>query len=147
MAEPAPTTRWIREIGGYGLASGAGLLLDMALLMLLVSVAQINYLIAATISFICGGALVYALSVTWVFKYRRVSNRALELSSFVALGAAGLLVNGAVMYVAVTALHVHFMLGKLLASGCTFGINFLLRRYFLFWPVAAAPGNARLPGT
>jgi putative flippase GtrA len=138
MAEtnPTPVNSMIREFGGYGLASAVGLATDMAVLALLVSAARVHYLVAATISFICGGAVVYVLSVTWVFRFRRVDNRAIELSCFMALGAAGLLVNGAMMYVAVAAFHLHFMLGKLLAAGCTFATNFLLRRYFLFSPAA-----------
>jgi putative flippase GtrA len=140
MAEAAPkrTSGVVREFGGYGLASVAGLLTDVGLLALLVSVGRVHYLLAATISFVCGGAVVYALSVTWVFRFRRIDNRALELSYFVALGTAGLIVNAAVMYMAVAVLHLHFMFGKLLAAGCTFGTNFLLRRYFLFSPGAAA---------
>ncbi len=144
MSEPRTEhlRRLGREFGGYGLASVAGLLTDMALLALLVSRAGMHYLVAATISFICGGAVVYLLSVTFVFRFRRIDSRALELSYFVALGAAGLLVNAAVIYVAVAAGHLHFMVGKLLAAGCTFCTNFLLRRYFLFSPILSTPTRA-----
>ncbi|MEJ1960440.1 MAG: GtrA family protein [Gammaproteobacteria bacterium] len=116
MPEPAPMRRLIREIGGYGLASAVGLGTDMALLALLVTVFHLHYLAAASISFICGGAAVYALSVRWVFGHRRVNSRALEFSSFIVLGLAGLLVNAAVMHVAITTLALNFMLGKLLAA-------------------------------
>jgi putative flippase GtrA len=114
----------------------------MGLLALLVSAANVHYLVAASISFICGGAVVYALSVVYVFRFRRVENRALELSVFVALGAAGLVVNAAVIYLAVSAGHLHFMIGKVLAAGCTFCTNFVLRRYFLFSPTLAPPTRA-----
>jgi putative flippase GtrA len=133
----------LREFGGYGLASLAGLGTDMALLDLLVSAAHVHYLVAASISFICGGAVVYLLSIAWVFRFRRIDSRTAEFSYFVALGAVGLLVNGAVMYVGVTALQLHFMLGKLLAAGCTFATNFLLRRYFLFSERAGATSGAQ----
>ena len=129
-----PFRHLVREFGGYGLASLVGLATDVTLLQLLVSWAGLHYLVASTISFICGGAAVYALSVTFVFRFRRIDRRTLELSYFVALGAAGLVVNALVMYLAVSAGHLHVLVGKMLAAGCTFGTNFFLRRHFLFSP-------------
>ena len=144
MAEPATLRRLIRQVGGYGLASGFGLILDMTVLALLVTSFHLHYLIAATISFICGGAVVYALSVWWVFDSRRITSRALEFSSFIALGAAGLIVNAAVMHIAVGVLALNFMVGKVLAAGFTFCTNFLLRQHVLFSSVAlATPPQAR----
>lgn len=131
-----------REAGGYGLASVFGLATDMGLLALLVSRFDVQYLLAATISFICGGAVVYVLSVRFVFRFRRIEQRALEFSYFSVLGGAGLLVNAAVMYLAVSTGHLHFMVGKLIAAGATFCTNFLLRRYFLFSPALSASTRA-----
>jgi len=138
----ATTGRLVREFGAYGLVSAVGLIADMTVLALLVSRANVHYLAAATISFLSGSIVVYALSVKFVFRSRRIDRRALELSAFVALGAAGLLINAIVMYLAVAVGHLNFMLGKVLAAGCTFGANFLLRRYFLFSPALAAPARA-----
>ncbi len=132
----ADASRLRRELGAYGVASAMGLITDMALLALLVTQAHLHYLAAATISFVCGGVVMYVASVTRVFHFRRIGNRALELACFVALGAIGLVVNAAVIYVAVAVGEIHFMAGKLLAAGCTFGTNFLLRRRLLFSPVA-----------
>jgi putative flippase GtrA len=137
-----PLHRLIRETGGYALASVAGLAMDMAVLALLVSSAGVQYLAAATISFLCGAVLVYVLSVRFVFSVRRFESRTLELSSFVAVGLAGLLVNALIMYLAVTVAHVHFAVGKLAAAGCTFTVNFLLRRGILFSLEPAARARA-----
>jgi putative flippase GtrA len=138
MAEPASLRRLIRQVGGYGLASGFGLVIDMTVLALLVTAFHVHYLIAATISFICGGAAVYALSVWWVFDSRRIKSRAVEFSSFIALGIAGLIINAAVMHIAVAVLALNFMVGKVLAAGFTFCTNFLLRQRILFSSVAPA---------
>jgi putative flippase GtrA len=124
------------------MASLVGLGTDLGLLALLVSVTHLHYLVAATISFICGGALVYVLSVTLVFRFRRIDHRALELFYFIALGVAGLIVNGAVIYLAVAIANLHVLVGKLLAAGCTFCTNFLLRRYFLFSPTGSSEPRA-----
>ena len=140
-ASATPLGRLLREFGAYGLASAIGLGSDMALLALLVSVANVHYLVAATISFISAGILVHAISVRYVFRFRRVDRRALELSYFLALGVVGLLINAAVIYFAVNVVHFHYMLGKLLAAGFTFCANFLLRRHFLFSAAPSLPAR------
>jgi putative flippase GtrA len=140
-AGTTPLGRLIREFGAYGLASVAGLGSDMALLAALVSVAKVHYLVAATISFICAGILVHAISVRYVFRFRRVDRRTLELSFFLALGVVGLFVNAAVIYFVVNVVHLHYMLGKLLAAGFTFCANFFLRRHFLFSPAPSLPAR------
>jgi putative flippase GtrA len=145
MAEPASVQQLVRRVGGYGLASAFGLVIDMAVLALLVAAFHVHYLIAATLSFICGGVVVYAFSIWWVFDKRRIRNRALELSSFIALGGAGLIVNAAVMHIAVTVLALNFMVGKLLAAGFTFCTNFLLRQYILFSSDAPASRQVDVP--
>jgi putative flippase GtrA len=124
----------IREFGAYGAASAIALAVDVGLLQLLTSLLQVHYLVAATVSFISGGIALYGLSVTFVFKTRRVDSRTLELSFFLALGLAGLVVNAAVMYVAVGIGHTQVIAGKLLAAGFTFSMNFVLRRFLLFSP-------------
>ncbi len=124
----------IFELGSYGLASAAALVLDVGLLTLLVKVAGWQYLIAGVVSFIAGGVLLYALSVRFVFqpRSRRVTNGALELSAFIGLGTAGLLVNTLVMYIAVAGLGLQLLHAKACAAVCTFGVNFILRRQLLF---------------
>src|SRR5689334_7931 len=122
------------QLGVYGAASAVALTVDISVLQLLASVLKVQYLIAATISFVSGGVVLYALSVMFVFKARRVDNRALELSFFLALGLVGLVVNSAVIYVAVVAGHVQLLAAKLIAAGFTFSANFVLRRFLLFSP-------------
>lgn len=125
----------MREFGFYGAASAIALAVDVGLLELLTSVLHIHYLVAATVSFVSGGVVLYALSVTFVFRARALDNRTLEISFFLALGVIGLIVNGVVIHVAVSAWHAPVLAGKLVAAGFTFCANFLLRRLLLFSPV------------
>jgi putative flippase GtrA len=122
----------IREASGYGVASAAAFGVDIGLLTLFAKALGWNHLIAAALSFIAGAVFLYAASVHFVFKVRRVESRALELGYFVALGGAGLCVNLVVIYIAVDNLGIPLLLAKLGAATCTFGVNFLLRRQFLF---------------
>lgn len=124
--------RRICEFGVYGAASGAALIVDISVLQLLASVLGVHYLIASTVSFVTGGVVLYALSVAFVFKLRRVDNRALEFSFFLALGLVGLIVNSAVIYIAAGAGHLSLLAAKFTAAGFTFSTNFILRRFLLF---------------
>jgi len=64
-----------------------------------------------------------------------MSNSALEFGYFVALGAAGLLVNTTALFVAVGLAGLNLLAAKMLAAGCTFATNFTFRRQLLFAPV------------
>jgi putative flippase GtrA len=134
----------IMESGKYAAVSALALAFDLAILTTLARVLGWNYLVAAAVAFIAGGVLLYFLCVALVFKHRRLTNRAVELPTFVALGAVGLAMNVLVVFIAVDKLHLLLIPAKLMASGCTFLINFLLRRTLLFSP-AAVPAVVRSP--
>jgi len=120
------------EFFKYAAASGAALMVDVAVLTFLVSGAGWSYLLAATVSFVAGGVFLYVLSIKLVFRFRRLPNPALELPLFVALGLAGLAVNCLVMFIAVGSCGLNYLAGKAVASSCTFGINYWLRRNAMF---------------
>jgi putative flippase GtrA len=124
------------ESGKYLGAAVLALAVDAGSLWVLTSYCGWNYLIAATTTFVGGGVLLYALSVSFVFSHRRTQKRAIELPSFVALGLVGLVVNLLVIRVGVEALRLSLMHAKLAASMCSFGVNFVLRRVLLLSPAA-----------
>lgn len=117
---------------GYGLVSAVALAIDAAILQVLVKQAGWHYLRASAVSFIAGAGVAYLLSVRFVFRFRRLSNRAVEFSYFLALGVVGLLVNAAAMSIAVTGVGLGLITAKLFAAICTFTTNLVLRRGLLF---------------
>ena len=122
----------LREATGYLAASSCALLVDMSILWWLVHVAHLGYEVAAAASFLSGAVVAYQLSVRIAFRHRRLRDRRAEFASFIAIGAAGLAVNAAVMFVAVTGLGLSLMPAKCVAAVFTFSCNFLLRRQLLF---------------
>jgi putative flippase GtrA len=125
-------TRLLRELLGYGAASACALAADMAVLWALVHFLAWGYLAAATASFLVGAVVAYQLSTAIAFKQHRLANRKTEFASFVAIGALGLLVNAAVIYIGVNLLELHYLIAKCLAAGFTFSCNFVARRQLLF---------------
>jgi putative flippase GtrA len=122
----------LKEGFGYLIASGCALVVDVAILFILVQYFSWGYLAAATASFSAGVSVAYALSVTLVFKQRRLADRRTEFLGFAAIGAAGLAINAAVIFFAVKYLGLHYLIAKCFAAGFTFVCNFVSRRQFLF---------------
>jgi hypothetical protein len=136
MGTQTPASRrFVRELLGYGIASAAALATDMSVLMGLVRAADWHYLPASAVAFVAGAVVAYLLSTRFVFRSRQIRNGPLELGCFVALGGAGLLVNSAALFLAISKAGLSLFAAKLVGAGCTFATNFALRRQLLFAPL------------
>lgn len=120
------------QLLGYAVVSAVALGIDLTTLRLLVEGAGWHYLPSSAVAFLAGAGVAYLLSARFVFRTRRLRSRALEFSSFVALGAVGLVVNAAALSVAIGAVGLGLITAKLIAALCTFATNFTLRRKLLF---------------
>jgi putative flippase GtrA len=120
------------ETWKYFLVSALSLVVDQGVFWLLVHQAGIYYLGANVISVSVGLAVNYALSVTLVFKERRLASRRAEFVGFIAIGFMGLAVNEAFVALFVGVFGLNAIPGKLLAAGPSFLFNFITRRLLLF---------------
>lgn len=111
---------------------------DFALLVLLTEAAGLHYLISACISFLAGTTVSYALSVTWVFPVRRFSSKSVEYVLFIAVGAVGLGLNEALLWVFTEPLGIFYMASKVIAAALIFFWNFGARKLLLF-PACSRP--------
>lgn len=127
-------SRPIREILPYSAGAAAAFAVDFGMLAFLVEVLSVHYLVAATLSFIVGTAVIYWISIRYVFVYRRVAGAHVEFAIFSLVGLVGIFVNLSGMYLSVERLHLHYLLGKVISAGVTFFTNFALRRALLFTP-------------
>ena len=127
----------LSEVFRYGLVSVVALAVDTSVLYGFVNFVGWHYLPASMLAFSAGATVAYLLSVRFVFRFRHLRNPSLEFASFLALGLAGLLVNAAALFVAISAAGLGLITAKVLAAGCTFATNFTLRRQCLFGPPKA----------
>lgn len=126
--------KFLREPLAALITAICALTLDAACLHALVSGAQLNYLLSATVAFLLGTLVSWAMSVNWVFKYRRLSSPTVELGMYTSLGILGLILNVFVIFMAVHFFHAHYLVGKGFAAMLTFSCNYLLRKWVLFSP-------------
>ena len=139
LGQPALAARLSARLGTlngefwrYLAASVTALGLDFGLLWLLTSRVGLHYLTSSAISYSTGALLHYAISVTLVFRERRLADRRMEFVGFFAIGLLGLAANQLVMKAAVDGLHQSYLLGKVAATGVSFVLTFVTRRAVLF---------------
>ena len=104
----------------------------MGILWVLVGFFDWQYLAAATMSFLAGAVVAYALSLKLAFKQHRLRDWRVEFVAFVTIGTIGLAINAGVIFMAVRFLGVHYLFAKCIAAGFTFVCNFVARRQILF---------------
>jgi putative flippase GtrA len=124
----------IQEALRYAAVSACAFIVDITILFILVHYFSWWYLGAATASFLAGLLVGYALSITLVFRYRRLKDQRLEFVSFTAIGAVGVAINAAAISFGVKYLGLHYLIAKCGAAGFTFVWNFVARRQLLFVP-------------
>jgi putative flippase GtrA len=121
-----------REATRYAAVSGCAFIIDITVLFILVHYLSWWYVAAAISSFLIGLFAAYVLSVTLVFKYRRLQDPRVEFASFAGIGVVGVAINAAAMTLGVKVFGVHYLIAKCGAAGFTFVWNFVARRQFLF---------------
>jgi len=122
----------VHESWQYLLASFLALAVDYGLLIGLTEWFHVHYLASAAIGYGAGLVVTYGLSVTLVFRERRLASRRMEFLGFAAIGLVALGLNEVVMKTFVEVLRFDYRLAKIPAAGIGFVFNFVTRRLILF---------------
>ena len=116
----------------YFAASALALLVDFGAYSGLIRVVGVDYLVAAPIGFALGLATIYALSIRWVFRHRRLKDARAEFTLFAGLGLAGMALNQCIVSAGVELLALAPEAAKLISAGAVFCFNFISRKLLLF---------------
>lgn len=116
----------------YTISGGFSFLIDSGLLYFFVTILNIYYIIAATISFICGLIVNYLLAIFWVFDESKKESRKEEFLIYGIIGVIGLILNDTIIYSLTEVAGFHFMVSKIAAASLVLIFNFSLRKYYLF---------------
>lgn len=127
------TLRSLADEGArYLAASALALAIDFGAYTGLIRLAGVHYMVAAPIGFALGLATVYALSVRWVFRQRRLADRRAEFALFALIGLAGMALNQIIIYAAVAMMPGAYEIAKFISAGAVFCFNFVSRKLLLF---------------
>jgi putative flippase GtrA len=113
-------------------AACVALAVDFGTYVALIRVAEVHYLVAAPAGFALGLVTIYALSVRWVFRQRRLADARQEFAIFSGIGLAGMALNQLVIYGGVEWLALSPEAAKLVSAASGFCFNFGLRKLLLF---------------
>lgn len=116
----------------YFAAAALALAVDFGFYSGLIRLAGVDYLVAAPIGFGLGLAVVYVLSVRWVFVHRRLAQARTEFALFALIGFAGMALNQLVVYIGVERLALSYEAAKFVSAGMVFAFNFVTRKLLLF---------------
>ena len=126
----------LRRIAAEGVryfgAPALALAVDFGVYAGLIRFAAVHYLVAAPIGFALGLATIYALSIRWVFKQRRLADRRAEFVLFAMIGLAGMALNQIIIYAAVQMMPGSYEIAKFISAGMVFCFNFISRKLLLF---------------
>lgn len=126
------TDHWFPQLIRYVFVGGLAFVVDYGLLFLLTEYAYFHYLLSATLSFIAGLFVNYLISIRWVFRCSKLSNRLWEFVIFSIIGIIGLGINALFLYLLTEYLHLHYLVSKLIVAAIVMLWNFLARRITLF---------------
>ena len=111
---------------------GTAWIVDVSTLLLLTEVVGAHYVLSATIGFTLGLLLNYALSISWVFDRRALSNRRVEFGIFAMIGTGGVGLNAFIVWSLTEYVLPHYLLAKVVSTGFVLWWNFLAKKYILF---------------
>ena len=110
---------------------------DTGTLFVLTEYAGIHYQISTFVGYSLGMVLNYLLSISWVFKTKRLTNRQVEFSIFIIIGLVGMVINQGIMWLCTDLLGVYFVLSRFISAGIGYTWKFIARKYILFHRRAA----------
>jgi putative flippase GtrA len=116
----------------YGFVSVVALVVDFGGLIILKEAAGLNYLVAATISFLLGLVVNYLLSALWVFHSSKLLNKKHEIILFSLIGLVGLALTGLILWVLTSKFKVYYILSKAVATFIVYFWNFGARKKYVF---------------
>jgi putative flippase GtrA len=110
----------------YALVGAAGALADAGVLAVLTTIYSWPVLVAAAASFLLATVLTYLLSVRWVF--RSTGRVSMEFLLFALVGVGGMALNELILWVAIDAVGMVLLAGKLISLAIGVFWSFGMRR-------------------
>jgi putative flippase GtrA len=116
----------------YTFVGGVAFLCDFGGLYALTEFAGLHYLVSASLSFLLGLGVNYALSVLWVFSRHALKSRWVEFGIFAVVGLVGLALNALFMWLFTEVAGFHYLVSKIGSTALVFLWNFGARKISLF---------------
>ena len=114
------------------IVGGMASVVHLATLALLTEWAHVWYLIATTVGFGAGFGVSFTLQKYWTFQEKTKARLPLQAFAFFILQVMNLVLNGALMYVLVDVLGVHYLISQIVVLGVLAVTTFSISKLFIF---------------
>ena len=115
----------------YCIVGLLGAVIDILVLYFLVKYANLNYLLAGSLSFVLAVINNYCLNKFWTFQ-NKSKKYFKQFSSFLLIALVGLILNIGIMYACVEFLNINYLTAKVLAIIIVTFWNFLMNKFWVF---------------
>ena len=146
LCAPQPDMR--KNSGGRGaemlrfaIAGGTGFVIDYGCTYVFTSLLGLHYLLSTALAFTLSVVVNYLMCAYWVFQGADTKNTGVK-AGFLITSLIGLGLNELFMYLFVDALHLHYMVAKLIAVVLVMIWNYISKRKVLVKQPKKSEGNA-----
>ena len=123
--------RGVRQFVKFGVVGVTSTVIDWVIYLALTRVFGTFYLIAKVISFLVSVINSYVWNRRWTFRSTE-PKKLHQFSKFLVVAAIGLGLNTLIMYIVVSKLLLHDIIGLVLATGIVMIWNFLANKFYTF---------------
>ncbi len=123
--------RGVRQFVKFGIVGISSTIIDWGIYLLLTRLTAIFYLDAKVISFLVSVINSYIWNRRWTFRSKDPA-KFHQFSKFLAVAGIGLALNALIMYIVVSKLNLHDIIGLILASAIVMFWNFIINKYWTF---------------
>lgn len=116
----------------YLFVGGIAYIVDFGFLFILTEYVHLHYILSASLSFLAGLLVNYAISKIWVFSKGTVVNKQVEFMIFGLIGLVGLALNAGFMFLFTSFFSFHYLISKIQATVFVYLWNFTARKFLLF---------------
>ena len=121
----------IKQIIKFGIVGVIATIIDLGIYYVCYHFIGIDYKIANILGFSVSVIFNYLVSVRYVFNVNKDKDPKRNFILFIIFSVIGLLLNELILIICVSKLHLHEMLGKVIATGLVMVYNFITRKKFL----------------
>jgi len=124
---------WAKDIARYWVVANICAIGDLGLFWLLTAQMDVQYMVAATMSWALGMALNYTLCILWIFESgARFENKRTEISAVYLVSIVGLLIHHSALWVYLNQFGISLIYAKIFAMFTMFFWNYWGRKHIVF---------------
>lgn len=121
-----------RQLFRYCLSGGLAFAVDAGTLWILTEKFGVYYQVGVAVGYLLGLTITYFMATLWIFDEHRTDNKIVEFLIFAAIGAVGMALTHAIMWLMVDVVEIQVMIGKVITTGIVTIFNFFAKKIILF---------------